>query len=54
MQWEEVFPCERAGIVVPLAGRVDIGTEGLNLRHGVDGLTAFEREVLARDMCAAA
>ena len=37
-----------------LVERVDIGTEGLNVRLRVDGLGSLAREMLAGDMGAAA
>jgi len=36
--WDELFPAEQARIVALLVERVDIGTEGLDLRLRVDGL----------------
>ncbi len=52
--WEELFPAEQARIVALLVERVDIGTEGLNVRLRVDGLGGLAREMLAGDMGAAA
>ena len=43
--WDQLFPAEHARIVTLLVERVDIGTEGLNVRLRMDGLTG-----LARDM----
>jgi site-specific DNA recombinase len=40
--------------VALLVGRVDIGTEGLNLRLRVDGLTGLVREMTASEMGRAA
>ena len=37
--WDELFPAEQARIVALLVERVDIGTDGLNVRLRVDGLT---------------
>jgi site-specific DNA recombinase len=45
--WEELFPAERARIVALLVDRVDIGTDGLNVRLRVDGLSDLAREMLA-------
>ena len=42
--WEELFPAEQARIVALLVERVDVGTDGLNVRLRVDGLA---REMLA-------
>ncbi|MEO1471510.1 MAG: hypothetical protein AAFV86_20925, partial [Pseudomonadota bacterium] len=36
--WEHLFPAGQARIVAPLVERVDIGTDGLNVRLRVDGL----------------
>ena len=36
--WDELFPAEQARIVALLVERVDIGTDGLNVRLRVDGL----------------
>lgn len=52
--WDELFPAEQARIVALLVERVDIGTEGLNVRLRVDGLGGLAREMLAGDMGAAA
>ena len=45
--WDELFPVEQARIVQLLVDRVDIGTEGLNVRLRVDGLTGLTREMTA-------
>jgi len=45
--WDELFPAEQARIVGLLVERVDIGTEGLNVRLRVDGLGGLAREMLA-------
>jgi len=42
--WDELFPAEQARIVTLLVERVDIGTEGLNVRLRVDGLARLARE----------
>ena len=52
--WDELFPAEQARIVALLVERVDIGTEGLNVRLRVDGLSGLAPEMLAGDMGAAA
>ena len=52
--WDELFPAEQARILGLLVERVDIGTEGLNVRLRVDGLGALAREVLAADIGTAA
>jgi site-specific DNA recombinase len=43
--WNELFPAEQARIVALLVERVDLGTEGLNVRLRVDGLTGLVREM---------
>jgi site-specific DNA recombinase len=45
--WDELFPAEQARIVALLVERVDIGTDGLNVRLRVDGLGGLAREMLA-------
>ena len=52
--WDELFPAEQARIVALLVERVDIGTEGLDVRLRVDGLSGLAREMLAGDTRAAA
>lgn len=43
--WDELFPAEQARIVALLVERVDIGTDSLNVRLRVDGLSAVAREL---------
>lgn len=45
--WDELFPAEQARIVALLVERVDIDTDGLNVRLRVDGLSGLTREMLA-------
>ncbi len=45
--WDELFPAEQARIVALLVERIDIGTDGLNVRLRMDGLTGLEREMMA-------
>ncbi|MEO1610643.1 MAG: recombinase family protein, partial [Pseudomonadota bacterium] len=45
--WDELFPAEQARIVALLVERVDIGTDGLNVRLRVDGMTDLAREMMA-------
>ncbi|MAY86375.1 MAG: resolvase, partial [Pseudooceanicola sp.] len=52
--WDELFPAEQARIVALLIERVDIETEGLNVRLRVDGLSGLAREMLTGDVGAAA
>ena len=52
--WDELFPAEQARIVALLVECVDIGTEGLNVRLRVDGLSGLAREMLASGMGEAA
>ncbi|SNR52176.1 recombinase family protein [Paracoccus sediminis] len=52
--WDELFPAEQARIVALLVERVDIGTDGLNVRLRVDGLGNLAREMLTSDVEAAA
>ncbi len=48
--WDELFPVEQARIVALLVERIDMGTEGLDIRLRVDGLHGLAREMLADDM----
>ncbi|MEX0406761.1 recombinase family protein [Aquibium sp. LZ166] len=48
--WEELFPAEQARIVALLVERVDIGTESLNVRLRIDGLTGLAREMRSSDL----
>jgi site-specific DNA recombinase len=52
--WDELFPAEQARIVALLVDRVDIDTDGLNVRLRVDGLSGLAREMQADNMYAAA
>jgi hypothetical protein len=45
--WDELFPAEQARIVALVVERVDIATDGLNVRLRVDGLNDLAREMLA-------
>ncbi len=47
--WDELFPAEQARIVALLVERIDIGTEGLDIRLRVDGLHGLAREMMAGD-----
>ena len=48
--WDELFPAEQARIVALLVERVDIGTNGLDLRLRIDGLGGLTREMLTADI----
>lgn len=52
--WDELFPAEQARIVALLVERVDIGTDGLNLRLRVEVLGGLAREMLAGEFGEAA
>ncbi|OJF97347.1 resolvase [Rhizobium sp. 58] len=43
--WDELFPAEQARIVALLVERVDIGTDGMNVRLRMDGLAELAREM---------
>ena len=45
--WDELFPAEQARIVALMVERVEIGTDGLNVRLRVDGLGGLAREMLS-------
>jgi len=51
--WDDLFPAEQARIVALLVERVEIVTEGLNVRLRMDGLAGLAREITA-DIGAAA
>ncbi|RYD46207.1 MAG: recombinase family protein, partial [Verrucomicrobiaceae bacterium] len=44
--WDELFPAEQARIVSLLIERVDVGSDGLNVRLRIDGLDGIAREML--------
>ncbi len=48
--WDELFPAEQARIVALLVERIDIGTEDMNVRLRVDGLSGLAREMQNRNM----
>lgn len=48
--WDELFPAEQARIVALLVERIDIGTDGLNARLRMDGLTGLAHEMLTGDV----
>ena len=43
--WDELFPAEQARIVQLLVGRIDVGTQGFDLRLRVDGLAHLARDL---------
>ena len=43
--WDELFPAEQARIVALLVERIDIGTDGMNVRLRMDGLAALACEM---------
>ncbi len=43
--WDELFPAEQARIVALLVERIDIGTDGLDVRLRMDGLSGLAREM---------
>lgn len=45
--WDELFPAEQARIAALLIERVDVGTEGLNVRLRIDGLGGLAHEMLS-------
>ncbi|WP_272011147.1 recombinase family protein [Roseovarius sp. ZX-A-9] len=45
--WDELFPAEQARIAALLIERIDVGTDGLNVRLRMDGLTGLAREMMA-------
>ncbi len=45
--WDELFPAEQPRIAALLVERIDIGTNGLNVRLRIDGLTGLAREMMA-------
>jgi hypothetical protein len=45
--WDELFPAEQARIVQLLVDRVDIGTEGADIRLRTQGLTSLVADLSA-------
>jgi hypothetical protein len=52
--WDDLFHAEQARIVMLLVERIDIDTDGLNLRLRLDGLSGLAHEMLAGNVGAAA
>ncbi|MEO0810629.1 MAG: hypothetical protein AAFW82_08355, partial [Pseudomonadota bacterium] len=48
--WDELFPAEQARIVALMVERIDIGTDSLNVRLRVDGMTDLAREMMTGNM----
>jgi hypothetical protein len=46
--WDELFPAEQARIIALAVERVDIGTDAINVRMRIDGLTELAQELLFR------
>ncbi|QJF51094.1 recombinase family protein [Roseobacter ponti] len=44
--WDELFPAEQARIVALLVERIDIDTDGLDVRLRIDGLTGLAQELM--------
>jgi site-specific DNA recombinase len=44
--WDELFPGEQARIIALAVERVDIGTDAINVRMRIDGLTELAQELL--------
>ena len=44
--WDELFPAEQARILALLVERVDIGTEGFDVRLRIDGVGTLAREMV--------
>ena len=51
--WDELFAAEQARIATLLVERIDIGTDGLNVRLRMDGLSGLAREMIANPGTAA-
>ena len=51
--WDELFPAEQARIVEVLVERVNIASDGLNVRLRVDGLAGLAREMITNTGVAA-
>ena len=45
--WDELFPAEQARIVALLVERIDLSTDGLNMKLRMDGLTRLASELVA-------
>ncbi len=47
--WNELFPSEQARIIQLLVERVDVGTDGVDIRLRVDGITSLVGELVGKD-----
>ena len=50
--WDELFPGEQARVVALLVERVDVGTDGLNVKLRIDGLGGLAHEMRASGVAA--
>ena len=48
--WNELFPAEQARIIQLLVERVDVGTDGVDIRLRVDGITSLVSELIGKDI----
>jgi site-specific DNA recombinase len=48
--WNELFPAEQARIIQLLVERVDVGTDGVDIRLRVDGITSLVGELVGKDI----
>jgi site-specific DNA recombinase len=46
--WNELFPAEQARIIQLLVHRIDVGTNGLDIKLRIDGITSFVDELTGR------
>ena len=44
--WDELFPAEQTRIIALAVELVDIGTDAINVRMRIDGLTVLAQELL--------
>lgn len=48
--WNKLFPAEQARIIQLLVERVDVGTDGVDIRLRVDGITSLVGELVGKDI----
>jgi site-specific DNA recombinase len=46
--WNELFPAEQARILQLLVERIDVGTDGVDIKLGIDGITSLVGELTDR------
>jgi site-specific DNA recombinase len=44
--WNELFPAEQARIIQLLVERVDVGTDGVDIRLRINGVTSLVSQIM--------